>query len=168
MRFYIIMLFSFSAFAQGFERGYVAADIHFKEGNVLSGYIYDDFAQNNNYGKPDSNSGNVSFNVGGQMNMGTGPVKSSTFQTIIKTIHYKKGKDDSQQTDYSASDIDFITVNRNGTIAKYKTLKVKRVENEDGVIRIDTLKREIWAPVLKEGGKIDVYGYLTWEAGEKY
>src|SRR5690606_14881711 len=86
----------------------------------------------------------------------------------IKTIHYKKGKDDSQQTDYSASDIDFITVNRNGTIAKYKTLKVKRVENEDGVIRIDTLKREIWAPVLKEGGKIDVYGYLTWEAGEKY
>jgi hypothetical protein len=170
MKFYSLFFFLFClqvVNAQTFVRDYAAAEIHFHSGDVKTGYIYDDFAQNDNYSKVGESTASVAW-VSAVGNAGTPAAMSSTFQTIIKTIHYKVNKDDGQQTDYKSADIDYITVNRGDKIAKYKTLKVKRVENEKGILRIDTLKREIWAPVLKEGGKINMYGYLTWENGKKH
>jgi len=166
--FYIVCVafWSITVYAQEFARGYEVAEIHFNNGDVKTGFIYDDFAQSNGYGKLEVFSGY--WYQDEMYNVGIG-FKSSTFQTIIKTIHYKVKRNDEQVTDYKTDEIDFITVKRaRGTaITKYKTLKVKRVEKENDVLRIDTLQRTIWAPVLKEG-KISMYGYLTWEQSEKF
>ena len=139
-----------------FQREFVDATIHFKNHEILQGYIFDDFKQNDWYGKFDSDKTAI---VGETMNY---PTTTSSFQTIIKTILYKANADDGQQTPYDSKDIDFIIVNRNGQIQKYITTNVVR-GNYKGLeeVKFDTLNRNIWLPVKKEG-KINMYGYYNW------
>jgi len=159
---FFILIFSFSS-AQ-FQRGYEKAEIHFKSGEILTGYIFDDFAQNDWYGKSDFKDG---IRVSGGAASFESPYIVSTFQTIIKTIHFKQNEDDGQQTDYDSQDIDYIIVDRNGESEKYKTTNIMRVHfQKEEPIEFDTLKRNIWLPVKTEG-KINMYGYYSWTASKK-
>lgn len=155
-------------FAQ-FQRDYVQAEIQFKNGENLKGWIYDDFAQNNWYGKSDAKKTNV---INGGQASGSGGYYSttnfnnsatSTFQTIIKKIQYKVNKDDGQKLDYSSDSIEYvITTQPNGKITKYKTFQLVRADHRDDLnVKFDTVNRTMWSPVLKEG-KINMYGYFNW------
>jgi len=151
-----VLFFSFGL-AQ-FQRGYEKAEIHFKSGEILTGYIFDDFAQNDWYGRSDFKKGTgisavESFNS---------PYIVSTFQTVINTIHFKQNKDDGQQTDYDSRDIDYIIVDRNGESEKYITTHIMWAHfQKEEPIEFDTLTRNIWLPVKTEG-KISMYGYYSW------
>ncbi len=141
-----------------FQRGYVKSEIHFKNGEILNGYIFDDFTQNDWYGKSDFSKTRLASAQTASISY---PSVSGTFQTIIKTIHFKQIENDGQQTDYETENIDFIIANRNGEIQKYITSKVIRVNFKDEeAVKFDTLQRNIWLPVKKEG-KINMYGYYS-------
>lgn len=142
-----------------FQREFVKSEIHFKNNEVIQGYIFDDFAQNDWYGKSDLEKTGV---ISGNNSYIGFPITTSSFQTIIKTILYKENADDGQQIAYDSEDIDFIIVNRNGESQKYVTTKVMRGNFKDlEEVKFDTLNRNIWLPVRKEG-KINMYGYYNW------
>lgn len=167
MKTFLFCLLSFlftSAFAQ-FERTFVQAEIQFKNGENLRGYIFDDFVQNDWYGKADHTK---SIGMSANSSMGSYPTSSSTFQTIIKTIHYKVNANDGQQTDYSSDSIHYIiTTQPKGKVTKYKTFQLIRANPMDDInVKFDTLNRIMWSPVRKEG-KINMYGYFNWLGKKK-
>lgn len=161
---FLLLLFISASIQAQFQRGYVLSEIHFKNGQILNGYIFDDFAQNDWYGKHDYKKTSV---ISGQ-NVSVGYASaSSSFQPIIKTIHFKINENDGQQIDYDTDSINYISVNRQGNIQKYKTLKIRRSEwGVEENIKFDTLQRTIWGPVKKEG-KINMYGYFNWMGTKK-
>ncbi len=155
-QFFLLILLSNPSYSQ-FQRGFEEAEIYFRNNQSIKGFIYDDFAQNDFYGKSDfKQTGSVS----GNSSIGAYPSIVS-FQTIIKTIYFKQHETDGQQTGYPADSIDFITVSRSDEIQKYKTMKVIRADLKSQPLKFDTLNRLIWLPVLKEG-KINMYGYYSW------
>lgn len=146
-----------------FQRGFVPSEIHFKNGTIQTGFIYDDFGQNDNYGKSDykSNSGiNLNTSMGSYYTF-------NSFNTIIKIIHFKETENSPQQTDFDSDSIEFINVTREKYQQKYKTVKVVRANLEDDInVKFDTLKRVIWLPVREEG-KVNMYGYFSWYGKKK-
>jgi len=156
---FLLLTISLYSVKAQFKREFVKSEIHFKTNEILQGYIFDDFAQNDWYGKGDIEKTTVISGAGPSVGI---PGSVNSFQTIIKTIHYKQNENDGQQIDYDSENIDFIIVYRNGETQKYKTSKVVRGNFEDVEdVKFDTLNRNIWLPVRKEG-KINMYGYYNW------
>lgn len=162
--FYLLFLISAFSNAQ-FKRGFVKSEIHFKNDEILSGYIYDDFAQNDWYGKGDFERTKIAYYEGLYDSNLYSAV--SDFQTIIKTINYKQNENDGQQLDIHSDSIKFIIVSRNGDIQKYITTKVVRSNfKNDEPVKFDTLMRNIWLPIKKEG-KINMHGFYMWKMKER-
>lgn len=152
-------IFPLFLFAQ-FQRDFVEAEIQFKNGEILKGWIYDEFAQSDIQSKPDEKG------TKGWSGIAGGDVvtnRHANFPTVLKKITYKVNYDDGQQQLFDDETINFITTTKNSETSKYKRLKFIRPSFEnDGInLKMDTVKRDIWAPVLKEG-KLNMYGYFTY------
>ncbi len=162
MKLNLFLLFGicpFFLFAQ-FQRDFVQAEIQFKNGENLKGWIYDDFAQSDKQSKPDEKGSN------GWTGVATTTIVESryaNFPTVLKKITYKKNYEDGQQQQFADETIDYITITKNSETFKYKTLKFIRpgFEKDGLTLKMDTIKRDIWAPVINEG-KLKMYGYFTY------
>ena len=155
----IFGLLPFFLFAQ-FQRDFVQAEIQFKNGENLKGWIYDDFAQSDKQSKADEKgSGYVTAVTTGTIVQ----TRYANFPTVLKKITYKVNYEDGQQQQFEDETIDFIITTKNSETYKYKTLKfIRPAFEKDGItLKMDTVNRDIWAPVLKEG-KLNMYGYFTY------
>jgi hypothetical protein len=157
--FYLFILIPIFVFSQ-FQRDFIEAEIHFKDGKILKGWIYDEFLQSDLRGKADEQ-GSKSWSG---VTAGTiHPSRHANFPTVLKTIIFKENYEDGHQQKFTDDSIDFIETNRNTESFKYKTLNFIRpaIEKDGLTLKMDTINRNIWAPVIKEG-KLNMYGYFTY------
>lgn len=156
----LILLISLCSFGQ-IQRDFQKAEIHFKNGETLKGWIYDEFAQSDKQSKSDEK-GSKYFTGTSTFDMAS---RYANFPTVLKKITYKENYDDGQQQQFTDDSIDFVIVNNpDGTSSTYQTLQFIRpsLDEDKESIRMDTVNRKIWAPLLKEG-KLKLYGFFTWQ-----
>jgi hypothetical protein len=156
---YALLLFIFPYFLLAqFQRDFVPAEIKFQNGESLEGWIYDEFATP----KPKKADHRGSGNVSGNSTFEIGS-RNAAFPTVLKKILFKENYEDGQQQSFDSETIDYIiTKAPHSDEIKYKTLKFIRTGFEDDKItlKMDTVQRSIWAPVIHEGS-LNMYGYFT-------